>query len=175
MVSGPDALAAELMACRAEARLSQEELARIAGVNRNTVSDMERGIRRSKPATLRFLADGLATDGAGQRDPAKADAFYDRLMRAAGYLAGQPAEPDAKVRPVEDLTDEEVEEALERWMGDPEASVAFLAFAQDWRDLSPEARRFALNGLESARDMDRAIKATQQRITGEQRARRQRS
>jgi hypothetical protein len=89
-----------------------------------------------------------------------ADAYYDRLMRAAGYVKGDAA-PSGPTpypnRPVEDLTDEEVEEALERYSDDPQAAVAFLSTVKRWQDMSPSARRFVLFSLEEARRMDEEI------------------
>ena len=49
---------------RAEARLTQEELAEAAGVSPRSVSDLERGINRTAHKdTALLLADGLRLDG----------------------------------------------------------------------------------------------------------------
>lgn len=92
-LTAPDqsSVAAVLPVLRREVRLSQVELADLAGVARSAVSAIERGATRPKADTLRLLADGLATDGTGTRHADQATAFYMRLMRAAGYLDEQAA------------------------------------------------------------------------------------
>jgi len=100
-----DRLARELVACRDEARrISQDDLAELARVSRNTISDIERAISLPKAGTLRKLANGLATYAPGRRDNDLADEYYERLMRAAGYAgsAAPPAgseDPSRRARP----------------------------------------------------------------------------
>ena len=122
-----------------------------AGVNRNTISDIERRMVLSKSPTLRRIADGLATYAPGRRDQELADAYYQRLMRAAGYLTDPGPDPSTYEidprRPVEDLTDEEVREVLSRISRDPAFSAHLLSAAEEWADMSPEAQRFLLNGF----------------------------
>ena len=49
---------------RAEARLTQEELAWKSGLSPRSISDLERGISRTaRPSTANLLADALALDG----------------------------------------------------------------------------------------------------------------
>src|SRR5579872_5820065 len=52
---------------RAEAGLSQGELAERAGLSRRAISDLERGVRRSPyPVTVRRLAEALKLNDAGR-------------------------------------------------------------------------------------------------------------
>jgi len=44
---------------RAERRMTVRELAQASGVNKNTISDLEHGLRRARPVTLGKLADAL--------------------------------------------------------------------------------------------------------------------
>jgi len=70
------AFGALLRRLRSAAGLSQEELAERAGVSRNGISDLERGLSHTpRFETVRLLADGLAL---GQDD--RAVTFY--LVRA---------------------------------------------------------------------------------------------
>lgn len=146
-------LGRELGAIRTEARLSQGELGKLAGISRNSVGSIEREEWQPKAPTLRALADGAATDGAGTRDPVKADAFYGRLMRAAGYIEDRPADPEPS-RSVDDLTDEEVTDELERRFGDREVAVSFLAAAKNWRNLDPRSQRLVLETVRYAAGED---------------------
>lgn len=156
-------LSAELVKARAEADVSQPKLAERSGVSRNTVSDIERLVTLPSAKILRKLADGLATYAPGRTDAELAAAYYDRLMRAAGYIEDALTEPPPKPRPVEDLTDEEVEEALTRISNDPRFSAEMLATAADWIDYPPSARKAVLNGFELARQMTEDIKAAERR------------
>jgi transcriptional regulator with XRE-family HTH domain len=47
---------------RKRSRLTQEELARISGVNRVTIARLETGTTRAKPETARKLARALKVD-----------------------------------------------------------------------------------------------------------------
>lgn len=154
------ALAEALREIRGEARLSQAKLASLAGVSLEPIKGIETEGHRPKAETLRKLADGAATNGAGHRNREQADGYYDRLMKAAGYVKEVlPLDDPAPLarRPVDDLTDEEVEDALERYSADPEAAVAFLSAVKRWQDMSPSARRLVLFSLEEARRMDEEI------------------
>ena len=152
-----------LPALRREARLSQVQLAELAGVARSAVSGIERGATRPKADTLRLLADGLATDGTGVHHPDQAAAFYLRLMRAAGYIEAAPPSEPLRPRPVEDLTEEEVAEALTRLSQDRSLSAQFLAVAGNWQQMSVPAQRAVLNGFELARQFDEEIQAAEAR------------
>lgn len=138
------ALATELVQARGETGKSQEDLAKLAGVNRNTISDVERAITLSTAPTLRQIADGLATYAQGRRDEQLADHYYERLMRAAGYLSERSGGEAEAQRTVDDLTDDEVIDELERRMGDRDVAVSFLTLARTWRDLDPQAKRMVL-------------------------------
>lgn len=139
----------ELGTIRNEARLSQGELARLAGISRNSVGSIEREEWRPKAPTLRLLANGAATDGAGQRDPQKADVYYDRLMRAAGYLDDRPS-TTTETYPVDELTDDEVTAELERRIGNREVAVSLLAAANNWKNLDPRSKRVILENVRFA-------------------------
>ena len=80
---GQAGLARTLAALR-QARQSQDELAIVAGVGRGTVQRIERG-EATTAQTLRQIARGLATDGAGHIDEARCERYYARLMEAAGF------------------------------------------------------------------------------------------
>lgn len=80
------ALSDELIALRQRSRISQRDLARLTGVSEGTIKNIEAGQNtQPRPQTLRALADGLATDGAGNKDESLAEEYYDRLATAAGY------------------------------------------------------------------------------------------
>lgn len=91
-------LAATLKALRKRQRISQPELARLSGVSRTTIANVE-GERdpmtgqppNPQPITLRALARGLATDGDDREHPDLAETFYLSLMDAAGHLPARGA------------------------------------------------------------------------------------
>jgi len=147
-------LAGVLREIRREERLSQVKLAELARVSLEPIKAIETEGHRPKAETLRKLADGAATNGAGQRDDHKADGFYERLLVAAGYIASRHDEEPEAQRPVDDLTDEEVVGELERRMGDREVAVSLLATANDWRQLPPKAKRLILDTIRYVRGDD---------------------
>ena len=60
----PASFAALLRQLRAEARLTQEELAEKAGLSTRSISDLERGVSRTaRKETGRLLADALGVSG----------------------------------------------------------------------------------------------------------------
>lgn len=124
-------LSAELIACRSEARrVSQDDLALLAGVNRNTISDIERQLTLPKAPTLRKIARGLATYAPGRTDEELATEYYDRLMRAAGYLEDRSGSLQADaVRPEGEVM-EDVQDFLRKNVGEG-ATVALLEVAKD--------------------------------------------
>lgn len=108
-LSQRERLAAELKTIRREARITQAALSVISGVGTTRIKDIERAGPLPKPETLRLLANGAATDGAGSRDDAKAQGYYDRMARAAGYVATeQVGEPEL----AEDTLKRQIEEAF---------------------------------------------------------------
>lgn len=165
MIDKSGALSEELVSLRGLVRLSQRSLARASGVSEGTIRDIESGSTVSKPSTLRKLAVTLASDPLSPSpDAGRVESVYQRLLRAAGYLEDAKAESDAeRRRPVEDLTDEEVGEALRRWFDIHKVPVALLSTVENWEDLAPPAQRFLLNQFEEARRIDEDIKAAQQR------------
>lgn len=167
MIEKTGALSEVLPTLRNMVRLSQKGLAKASKVSEGTIRDIETGATVSKPSTLHKLAVALARDplvhGA---DDSRVEVVYQRLMVAAGHLdapAGAVEEPPARRRPVEDLTDEEVVEALTRISNDPRVGAEFLAAAENWQTMAPSAQRFILNGFALARQMDEDIKAAEQR------------
>lgn len=177
MIEKTGALSVTLQRLRDKARVSQKELARITAtlgddrrVSEATIRAIESESTQAKATTLRKLADGLAFDPfAGEVNQARSDAFYAELQQAAGYQTGATTTPASKPRSVEDLTDEEVREALARMMNDPRVSAEFLSVAEDWTELAPSAQRFILNSFELARKMNEDIKAAQGRDAGRSR------
>lgn len=145
--------------------MSRDQLAQAGGLSVGPIKRIETEGHVPKAQTLQQIADGLATYAHDRRDPELADGYYQRLMRAAGYLEERPAEPEppSRVRPVEDLTDDEVRDALTRISRDPNMSAEFLDVAEDWSDLAPSAQRFILNSFQLARQMNDDIKARDQR------------
>jgi transcriptional regulator with XRE-family HTH domain len=74
----PDTFAGLLRKLRAEARLTQEELAEAAGLSPRSVSDLERGIAATpRRETVRLLADALRLTG-----PARAE--FEAVARGRG-------------------------------------------------------------------------------------------
>jgi transcriptional regulator with XRE-family HTH domain len=111
--------------------MSQVTLAKLAGVDRSTISEAETSVRVPKAPTLRLIADALATDGDGVRDPVRADESYRRLMVAAGYMpTSEPSTPPpadtgsvlrevtAKLGPDDAEIIDEVVEVLADWPRD---------------------------------------------------------
>lgn len=153
-------------------RMTQKDLAdstRAIGeresVSLATIQSIESGTTTPKPITLQRLSAGLVRDPfTGAVDAARAGDVYRQLLVAAGHIEDRPAEPEPeRRRPVEDLTDEEVRDALTRLMQDPKVSAEFLSMAEDWADLAPSAQRFILNSFELARQMDEEVKAARAR------------
>lgn len=152
--------------------MTRAELAAAAGISLGPIKQAETEGHVPKAPTLRAIARGLATYGGGRRDDDLADDYYRQLMGAAELSAEPPLEPPSKSRPVEDLTDEEVEEALTNISQDAELSAAFLAVAEDWTDLPTSSRRMVLSTLRAAVERDEKIKTNARRISAEQRAHR---
>lgn len=115
MAELPGKFATLLRALRTGANLTQEELARAAGLSPRSVSDLERGINlTARRATARLLADALGLSGAvraefeaaaqGRTDagPGDADPGHDRavmrtLPRDVSHFTGRVAELRALV------------------------------------------------------------------------------
>lgn len=96
-----------------------------------------------------MLADGAAIDGAGRPHKDLADDYYNRLMRAAGYL--EDTQPQSDAAPA-DLSDEDIEAAIARYLEDDETALAFMGALRRWRDLPRAAK---LHILDTFRDADR--------------------
>lgn len=62
MESAPPITRKRIKAARERSSLSQTDLARISGVSRQTINEIESGKRRPLPATMRTLADALGID-----------------------------------------------------------------------------------------------------------------
>ncbi|MFN8525155.1 MAG: helix-turn-helix transcriptional regulator [Chloroflexota bacterium] len=127
-------MAAELAALRKEVRLSQVELAKLSGVSPRTVGLIEADATTPRADTLRRLADGLATSGAGKLDRAAAAEYFGRLAQAAGFA---PID-------VATLTDDQVEAYLEELAGGPDVGINLLNLAKSWRDIDPGSKRLVL-------------------------------
>lgn len=90
-----DVLGTTLAETRKRRGMSQRKLAELSGISNTMIASIERGRGsrgsapvRPSPDTLRLLAAGLSTDLLdGHVDDAARAFHYERLMRAAGYLA----------------------------------------------------------------------------------------
>jgi transcriptional regulator with XRE-family HTH domain len=88
--------------------LSQSELARVAGVSRDSISNYETGQREAWPSTAKKLADALAVDIADLVSPkVPAPSSPDEWARESGArLHGMTAEEwDAHIRELSSATD----------------------------------------------------------------------
>jgi transcriptional regulator with XRE-family HTH domain len=92
--SGGIVFGAEVRARRRRLGLSQEELARRAGVDVRTVRRIEQDQTLPRPTTLRQLGDALALDGAARAD-FYAAAFESTARRPAAVPAELPADVPA--------------------------------------------------------------------------------
>ena len=122
--------------------MCQRDLSRRSGVSYTMIGDLERAAGyNASPLTLRSLARGLASfekDADGVEvtdiDQVKADAFYRRLMEAAGYLSGLPI----GTSPREAATDEDAESAalafLSSKAGDQDLAARLLGLARRYPD-----------------------------------------
>lgn len=138
-LTNAERLAGELKSVRRDARITQQELADTSGVSRTTIKAIERGDQVPKAETLRLIADGAATDGAGERDAGRGATFYDRLMRAAGYTRAPaapapqpPADPEAIMA---DLAH------------DPEIAALIVEAARKYPAMTDDQRRFFVYAL----------------------------
>lgn len=169
--------------------LNPTDMARMAEISRATVY-VVLDSRSKQPVTMRQLARGLARTSVGSDviDLAIEQEASRDLLTAAGYGSlilevstsverldigqGLPEEPPPKPRPVEDLSDEEVVEALTAISQDPELSAAFLAVADNWQSLPPESQAMLLGTLRAAGERHEKIQSNARRIGEMQRARR---
>jgi transcriptional regulator with XRE-family HTH domain len=113
----------ELVRLRRARRIrSQDELATLSGVARNTIQKLETGApAAASPSTLILLARGLAKDlETGAVDQDQAEAYYARLARVA---AGLPPEMPA-ADPAGEITREEMTAALRRLLGRRDVAFA---------------------------------------------------
>lgn len=139
-------LAEALKELRADAGITQAKLARLAGTSMEPIKSIETEGHVPKASTLRQLADGLATYAPGRRDPELADEYYERLMRAAGYVApvrGTPGEyPEKAQRP--NSIEEDIAAMLRR---DPEISIALTKIARGATYANEDDLEFIRDGL----------------------------
>lgn len=157
-VPDSSALTVLLPRLRDRARLSQKRLGELAGVARSAVAAIEQGKTRPKADTLRLIAIGLATDEGGHNDPELTTGYYAQLMQAAGYT--DPATPSpVEVRPTAELTDAEIETALNRYFEDGDAAISFMGTIRRWQQL-PRAAKLAI--LDTLRDADRMADRAEQ-------------
>ncbi|HWF80987.1 MAG TPA: tetratricopeptide repeat protein [Streptosporangiaceae bacterium] len=104
IVTGPVALdfAGLLRWLRAQAKLTQEELAEAAGLSPRTISDLERGLSRTaRKDTARWLAEALGLNGgvrmvfiAAARGRAAVDKVLAAIAEESLILTDAPADPD---------------------------------------------------------------------------------
>src|SRR5512138_156620 len=106
-------LADELRRLRVKRRIgSQEELARLSGVARNTINKLETGVTQPTSATLYLIARGLAKDDNEVVDIELAERFYERLTRLAAGLSPEKARDTGA-----GITREEMAATLTRLLG----------------------------------------------------------
>lgn len=143
-VSQREALSLEFKLLRREARITQQALYAISGVGTTTIKDIERGAAIPKPDTLRLLAEGFATDGAGNRCEAKARRYYNRLMLAAGYISELPPEPET---PAEATPDPEA--VLAELARDPELGALIASALRKYPAMTEMQKHFFVHALQS--------------------------
>ena len=78
------ALGCRLRVLRVERRMHQAEVSRAAGLGKATVSHIEQGERRTRPATLRKICTALGFEGE------ELDQMVDELVTIAGPALGRP-------------------------------------------------------------------------------------
>lgn len=143
---GGRSLGALLRELRGEARLSQAELAKRAGISAEPIKSAETEGHIPKPATLEQIATGLATYAPGRTDRELARDYYIRLMVAAGFLpAGSPA-PPAELRATS-VAPSEMDEISALLSQIPDASMALSSLGRgsdDWDDEDREYLRIQL-------------------------------
>jgi transcriptional regulator with XRE-family HTH domain len=155
------ALGEELRRVRADARIrSQEELAKLSGVSRQTIKLAELGRSRPKADTLLLLARGAATDTAGEVHEDLMDAYFRRLMRAAGYLTDEDDRSGDAPRP---LTYAELRRELIRLTGRRDVTFAFADVFSNYKKLGPAHQQAleaaAMAAMESLRMQQEAEEA----------------
>lgn len=137
-LSQRERLSTELKTLRREARITQQGLCDASGVGTTTIKDIEKAAIIPKPDTLRLLANGLATDGAGQRCESKAERYYNRLMFSAGHISALlPESPATTV----------VTPSPEAVLADITRDAAFADLlartAHEYAGRTPDQQRFA--------------------------------
>lgn len=151
---GRHELAELLKALRTDSRMSREQLAEAGELSVGPIKRIETEGHVPKAPTLQLIANGLATYAPGRRDDELAAAYYDRLMRAAGYMTGPATAPLEPSRSVDNLTDEEVVDELERHFGSREVAVSMWAAGKNWRNLKPQSQRLILETVRYASGED---------------------
>lgn len=144
MVQDRASLPETLYRLRVQARLSQQKLAKLAGISEGQLGNIERGRDQRgagpphpKVETLRRIADGLAFDDETQTtDTEKADRYYLELATAGGLFPPSvvPSEPGALLRSAR----ERFQALLAR---NPKIATAFEALPNNLDDDDVEALR----------------------------------
>lgn len=130
-----------LKRCRADAGLTQEELAERAGLSARAISDLERGINRTPfTSTMERLAQALEL-------PAPERSLFEDIARGRAVTRSRIGSPEALIPP---LVGRELElEELERHLGCQQRPVLMLAGEPGigkTRLLQETARRGAILG-----------------------------
>jgi transcriptional regulator with XRE-family HTH domain len=151
-------LGKELATLRRRERVSQRELGRLADLSWTMIQMIEMGHRKGRPIhpspeSLRRIAVGLSRDPVdGTPDGAKAEDYYLRLMRAAGYLSTEA------IADADEINARMLERLLVRELG-AGAGEQIAALVRKWPDLDPEDRRFVASSIQNAIDYAERHKA----------------
>jgi transcriptional regulator with XRE-family HTH domain len=134
------ALGREMERLLVERRLSQRQLARLAGVSRETISNAVRGRSVPRPDTLLEIARAYATGSNGRSDSADLDAITGRIFHLAGYPRGDRQEADiAAALGRADMDPEDridmVDAADGFFILDPDVRTALRATVRAWADI----------------------------------------
>lgn len=138
---------------------SQRELARRAGISRNTVNKLETGKSGGEieVETLNKIADALALDPySGKRDEGRFRDFASQLLDATSStppaIPPHPLPPrDVAVTTLQDETValfETLDEVLARYVHDADERQGFVRLVKDWPTMPMAQRRILLDVFE---------------------------
>jgi transcriptional regulator with XRE-family HTH domain len=139
------ALGREMERLLEERRLSQRQLAKMAGVSRETISNAVRGKSVPRPDTLLLISRAYATGSNGRSDSDDLDAITGRLFRLAGYPRGDRQE--AAIATALGRTDMDPEDRIDIvdavdgfFILEPDVRTALRATVRAWADVVRASR-----------------------------------